>query len=203
MASGNIVTAGGFTPDCYADFTRLANTTAYAAGQCVNDAPAAASAQPLRFPAVRAVNGSGIITGGRIIKSSDTTANASFRLWLFANSPFTLPVSGVGGTYFADAGTINFTFASMARFVGFLDFTTFIDAGTMAVGEGVATRSVVPFSKRFVADKADSTADSLSIAGISQSVPAAQLLYGILEARAAYVPTSGEQFRIWLDVQAD
>lgn len=199
----NEVQAGGFTPDCYDEFQRVADTTAYAAGDSVNATTQATAAVPLRFNAIRQRNGSCVITGGRMIKSTNTTTNASFRLWLFAASPFTLPVQGVGGGYPADNAAITFTYASMARFVGFLDFTTFINAGSMAVGVGLPTRNLIVASKRFVGDKDDSGADALSMVGVPQPITAAFLLYGILEARAAYAPGSAEQFRIWLDSQAD
>ena len=187
---------GGFTPDVYAEITRPADTTAYAAGDMVTDTTTAASVVPLRFPACRTDNGSGIFTGARMIKSSDTTTNASFRLWLFGATPF------AAGSFPADNAAITFTYASMARFLGYIDFTTFIDAGSMAVAEGLMGRSVAPFSKRFVGDTSVVSTDAPNLSGI-QPVPASRILFGMLEARAAYTPTSGEQFRIWLDVQAD
>ena len=188
---------GGFTPDCYAEITRPGDTTTYAAGDVITDTTTAASVVPLRFPACKRDNGSGVITGGRIIKSSDTTALSAMRLWIFSATPF------AAGSFIADNAALVLTYASMARFVGIIDFTTWVDAGSMAVCEGVASRSVLPFSKQYVGDtNSPGSAESLGVKGLP-AIPASRLLYGILEARAAYVPTNAETFRIWLDVQAD
>lgn len=187
---------GGFTPDAYAEFTRPNDTTAYAAGDHITDTTTASSVVPLRFPAIRTDNGSGVFTGARLIKSTDTTTNASFRLWLFAAQPF------AAAGYPADNAAITFTYASMARFLGYIDFTTFIDAGSMAVAEGLMGRSVAPFSKRYVNDSSNPAVDASSTSGILP-VPASKLIYGMLEARAAYAPGAQEQFRIWVDVQSD
>ena len=187
---------GGFTPDCYAEITRPSDTTTYAAGEVITDTDTAASVVPLRFPACKRDNGSGIITGGRIIKSTDTITVSASRLWIFAGTPF------AAGSFIADNAALVLTYASMARFVGCIDFTTWIDAGSMAFSEGVASRAVMPFSKQNVGDTVSPSSGALNVKGLPP-VPASRLLYGILETRAAYVPGSAETFRIWLDVQAD
>jgi hypothetical protein len=187
---------GGFTPDAYAEITRPTDTTAYTALDAIMDTTSIAAAVPLRFAACRQDNGSGVITGGRIVKSTDTTTALSLRLWLFAAQPF------AAGAYPGDNAALSFTYASMARFVGFIDFATWIDAGTAAIAVGVGSRPTLPFSKRFVADKNDSTADRLAVKGLPD-IPAARLIYGLLQDRGGYTPASGEQFRIWLDIQAD
>lgn len=193
---GQIVQAGGFTPDCYAEITRPANTTQYTANDLIADTATAADVVPLRFPACRQDNGSGIVTGGRIIKSTDTTTALSLRLWLFAAQPF------AAGGYAADNAALSFTYASMARFLGFIDFTTWVDAGTPAIAVGVPSRPSIPFSKQFVGDMADSTADRSATKGLP-AIPAARLIYGLLQDKGGYTPASAEEFRIWLDVQAD
>lgn len=183
---------GGLTPDVYDEITRATGTTQYTA----NDVITEATARLLKFPACRKKNGSGIITGGRMIKSTDTITAANFRLWLFAAAPFataSLP---------ADNAAITFTYASMARFIGYIDFATWIDAGSMAVSIGLPARSQLPFSKANVGDGSDSTADQSVVKGIQQ-VPAAQLIYGMLQDKGGYTPADSEKFRIWLDVQAD
>lgn len=190
------VQAGGFTPDAYAEITRPADTTQYTANDLITDTTTAASVVPLRFNVCRQDNGSGIITGGRIIKSTDTTTALSLRLWLFAAQPF------AAGGYAADNAALSFTYASMARFVGFIDFTTWIDAGTPAIAVGVPSRPSMPFSKKYVQDKSDSTADQLAVKGVPQ-VPASRLIYGLLQDKGGYTPASAEQFRIWLDAQSD
>ena len=57
------VQAGGFTPDVYADLTRPTSTTQYTANDLIANSGTAASVVPLRFPACRQANGSGVITG--------------------------------------------------------------------------------------------------------------------------------------------
>lgn len=190
------VQAGGFTPDVYADLTRATGTTQYTANDLIANSGTAASVVPLRFPACRQENGSGIITGARIIKSTDTVTALSLRLWLFAAQPF------AAAGYAADNAALTFTYASMARWIGFIDFTTWIDAGTPAVSVGVPSRPVLPFSKRLVQDGSASTADQLQVSGQPQ-VPASRLIYGLLQDKGGYTPADSEQFRIWLDVQAD
>ena len=190
------VQAGGFTPDCYAHLTRATGTTQYTANDLIANSGTASAVVPLRFPACRQDNGSGIITGGRIVKSTDTTTALSLRLWLFAAQPF------AAGGYAADNAALTFTFASMARFIGFIDFTTWIDAGSTAVSVGVPSRPSLPFSKANVQDGADSGADQLDTKGLPR-VPASRLIYGLLQDRGGYTPADSEEFRIWLDVQAD
>lgn len=186
---------GFYIPDCYAEITRPADVATYTTGDVVTDTTTTADVVPLRFPACRTNGGSGIITGGRAIKSSDTTTVSAMRLWLFAASPF------AAGSFIADNAALDLTYASMARFVGCVDLTTWVDAGSMAKCEGVITRTRIPFSKEYVGDSTSLTTGALSVKGLPP-VPPSRLLYGILEARAAYVPTSAETFRIWLDVQS-
>lgn len=187
------VSAGGFTPDCFATFTRPADTNVYAAGDMVANSTTGASVVPLRFPALRVPNGSGVITGGRIIKSDDDLVSASFRLWVFSKQPF------AAAGYPADNAALTLTYAAMQNFVGMLDFTSFIDAGSANVAVANPTRNQMPFScaraQRMPTD------DAITIGDITYN--GTQLLYGVLEARAAYTPASAEQFTVWLDVQQD
>ena len=193
---GQVFQVGGFTPDCYAEITRPSNTTQYTANDLITDTATAADVVPLRFPACRQDNGSGVITGGRIIKSTDTVTALSLRLWLFAAQPF------AAAGYAADNAALTFTYASMARWIGFIDFTTWIDAGTPAVSVGVPSRPSIPFSKQWVGDSSESTADRLAVKGLP-SIPASRLIYGLLQDKGGYTPAAAELFRIWLDVQAD
>lgn len=187
------VSAGGFTPDCFATFTRPSDTTAYAAGDIVANSTTGASVVPLRFPALRTANGSGVITGGRVIKSDDDLTNASFRLWIFSRQPF------AAAGYPADNAALTLTYAAMQSFVGMIDFTTFIDAGSANVAVANPTRNLLPFN----CSRAQRmpTSDTITVGGVTYD--GTQLLYGVLEARAAYTPASAEQFTVWLDVQQD
>lgn len=187
------VSAGGFTPDCFDTFTRFADTAVYAAGDIVANSTTAASVVPLRFPALRTPNGSGIITGGRIIKSDDDLVSASFRLWIFTKQPF------AAAGYPADNTALTLTYAAMQSFVGMLDFTTFIDAGSANVAVANPTRNVMPYNASRAARSA--TNDPYTVGGVTFT--GQSLLYGVLEARAAYTPGSSEQFTVWLDCQQD
>lgn len=191
-----IVQAGGFTPDCYAHLVRATGTTQYTANDLIANSGTAANVVPLRFPACRLDNGSGIITGGRIVKSTDTVTALNLRLWLFAAQPF------AAAGYVADNAPLVMTFASMQRFVGFIDFTTWTDVGSTAMSVGVPSRANIPFSKQWVGDRSDSGADQLDTKGLPQ-VPASRLLYGLLQDKGGYTPADSEEFRIWIDVQAD
>ncbi len=187
------VSAGGFTPDCFATFTRPADTTAYAAGDIVANSTTGASVVPLRFPALRTANGSGVITGGRIIKSDDDLVNASFRLWVFSAQPF------ASAGYPADNAALTLTYAAMQNFVGMIDFTSFIDAGSANVAVANPTRNMMPFNAS--RSQRMPTSDTITAGGVTYD--GTQLLYGVLEARAAYTPGNAEQFTVWLDVQQD
>lgn len=69
-------------------FTRPADTTAYAANDTVANNTAAGSVVPLNFAsAARYSGGSGFITGARISKTTNVTTNAQFRLHIFDAAP--------------------------------------------------------------------------------------------------------------------
>lgn len=187
------VSAGGFTPDCFATFTRPADTTAYAAGDIVANSTTGASVVPLRFPALRVPNGSGVITGARMLKSDDDLVNASFRLWVFANQPF------AAAGYPADNAALTLTYAALQSFVGYFDFTSFVDAGSANVAVANPSRNIAPFS--CARSQRMPTSDTITVGGVTYD--GTQLLYGVLEARAAYTPGNAEQFTVWLDVQQD
>lgn len=187
------VSAGGFTPECFATFTRPADITAYTAGDHVANSTTGASVLPLRFPALRTPNGSGVITGGRIVKSDDDLVNASFRLWIFTAPPF------AAGSYPADNAALTLTYAAMQNYVGHISFATFIDAGSANVSVAVPTRSRLPFNCSRVARMP--TSDTITVGNVTYD--GTMLLYGVLEATAAYTPGNSEQFTVWLDVQQD
>jgi hypothetical protein len=64
------------------EFTRPADTTAYATNDVVGDGTVIVFSNVARVP-----NGTGYVTNARLIKSTTTTANAVFRLWLYNIAP--------------------------------------------------------------------------------------------------------------------
>lgn len=101
---GNTVVAGG-------SITRQANTTAYASGQHI----AAASAAAIPCAVARKNAGTGVIAGVRISKSGTSLTNASFRVHLFKTAPGTLPADaatfagGVSGVAAVALGYVDIT----------------------------------------------------------------------------------------------
>ena len=192
------VQAGGFTPRCFADLTRPDNTTTYAADEHVANSATGSAVVPIKFPACRQANGSGVITGGTLVKATNTIATAGFRLWLFTREPF------AAAGYPADnAALVNqFTFTTALKYyVGYIDFATadFIAHSSSASCEGVPVRGNVPFSLRGAARDGTDYADVEGIGRVSGD----HLLYGVLSTLAAYVPGALEKFRITLDIQQD
>ncbi|MET4482986.1 hypothetical protein [Bradyrhizobium sp. F1.13.3] len=101
---GNTAVAGG-------SITRQANTTAYALGQHI----AAATAAAIPCAIARKNAGTGVITGVRLSKSGNVLTNASFRVHLFKTAPATLPVdaaafaAGVSGVSAIALGYVDIT----------------------------------------------------------------------------------------------
>ena len=108
---GAEVEAVGFQVISTASFTRPADTTAYAAQDVVADSTSAPTV--LTFPGVARANGrSGLILGARHMKSSATTAGASYRLHLYKTPPGAIN----------DNAQFALLFANRASRIGFIDF---------------------------------------------------------------------------------
>jgi hypothetical protein len=162
-----------------ATFTRPANTTAYASGQLLANSIVAASVVPLSFNFDRpsAAIGAGFqIRRATIIKSGITVANAAFRLHLFTAAP-TFITTG-------DAGVLATVGVGAASYLGSLDVTAMIAFSDGAFGAGVPL-----FGTELVV--------APNYGG--QSASGQVTLFGILEARGAYVPASGETFTVRIE----
>lgn len=108
----NSVKAVGFQAASSVTFTRPNDTTAYAAGDAVSNSTS--SPTILTFAgAARATGGSGLILSARHIKNSVTTANATFRLWLYRDT-----ASAVN-----DNAQFPLLWANRANRIGFIDFS--------------------------------------------------------------------------------
>lgn len=154
--------------------TRPANTTTYTAG----DAVTTSTSSPLPLIIVgagRITGGSGVILGGVMAKSTTSTTNAQFRLWFFAADDILIPNDNAPWTPFVFGDTPTLIGTALADFA----------AGT-AGGDGIRTTLTMARQQMAFALRPE-TADILCL----------------IEARAAYAPGSGEQFRVKLDILQD
>lgn len=165
---------GDYTRTASYSFTRPSDTTAYASGDAVANSTTAGSVTPLSWTVTSDVGGSGMVRRARLTKSGTTVTNASFRLHLFTASPTT-----------ASGDNAALSTAGVASWVGYIDLdlsamTNFFTDGAKVIGVP-AVGSEINFDLPTTAVK----------------------LYGLLEARAAYTPTSGETFTVDLEVLPD
>jgi hypothetical protein len=151
----------------FGSFTRPANTTAYGVGQLVANSTTAASVAALSGTAARGNDVPGRVSKVILKKSGTTTTLATFRVHLFnANPVASAPANGDGGNFIPAAG---------GGWLGSLDVSLNQVFGDSSLGIGVP-----------------------SLANYVDFTPAAgtPTLYALLEARAAYVPVSGEVFTL-------
>lgn len=149
--------------------TRPADTTPYASGDLIANNTTAGSVVPLAFASLGTTVG---IVGARIRKSGTALTNAQVRLHLFS----VLPVAAVGdNAAFDSTGALGV--ADVAGYLGYIDMTFDIGGTAGAAARGIPTS---PATTRLV------------------STPASGGLWGLLEARAAYTPASGETFDVSL-----
>lgn len=78
---------GGHAAVVSDNFTRPANTTAYASGDLVADNATAGSVTPMSFEIGRTGTAGGMIRRARLLKSGTGVTNALFRLHLYSASP--------------------------------------------------------------------------------------------------------------------
>ena len=182
-----------YSPEAYFDFTRPADTTTYAALDHVTSSATGASVTPMKFPVTKEPNGSGFITGARIMKGSTGVTGATFRLWLFIREPF------AAAGYPADNAALTFTETSFRSCIGFFDFdaANWITGTTSAYCDNTFEKSL-PFSLDKVG--AMPSSDSYAVAG--QVFDRTQIIYGLLQATGAYAPGNAETFRVALDISA-
>lgn len=164
----------GFNPQnlirASANFTRPADTTAYASGDLVANNTAAASVVPLSWTAARTVTGLFQVRAALMRKSDAGVTNAQFRLHLFSATP-TIATTGDNGV-FASVVT------GYTTHLGFIPITVAQVFAAGSTGRGVPNEGQ----------------EILAVAG------AGRLLYGLLEARAAWTPTSAEVLTVDLEL---
>lgn len=136
LAAGelHIGAVGGHTANpASTQFTRPADTTAYASGDLVANNTTAGSVAPLQFTVTRIATGSGSIRRARMKKSTASITSAAFRLHLYSASP--TPSNGDNGVWLSTGA---------ATYLGSLDITfdrAFTDGatgnGTPSVGSEI------------------------------------------------------------------
>lgn len=174
-AHRQVVMASGNTVVAPASaMTRPANTTAYSVGDLISNSTTAGSVTNFQFTVGRYNGGSGVVIGAQIQKTSNVITSASFRLHLFNNAP----------TYTAGGDNSllsSVVVGSSAGYLGYIDVPVMVGFSDVSWGSG----------------SPDNARGSIPYATV------AQVLYGLLEARAAYGPASAEVFTPYLDVLQD
>lgn len=110
-----------------ADFTRPADTTAYASGDLVANSTTAGDVTPLRFILPSNISGHIHIHRCRLLKSDASVTNASFRVHFYTSSP--VFSNGDNGAIIAD---------NPSAYLGYIDVTVGHAFATDAVGWGGA-----------------------------------------------------------------
>lgn len=145
------------------NFTRPANTTAYASGQLVANSTTAGSVTPLSWTAARVSAGNFRISRVRMSLSSKSITNTNFRIHFFNANP---------GVQNGDGGTFDPT--NLAYEVCEMDVTIALAGNDVSMGYGASNQG---------------TACDVALGS-------GTTLYGLVEARAAYSPGSGETITV-------
>jgi hypothetical protein len=145
------------------NFTRPANTTAYASGQLVANSVTAGSVTPMSWTAARVASGNIRITRVHMTLSSKSVTNTNFRIHFF---------NATTGVSNGDGATFVPTLA--ADEVCEMDVTIALAGADVSTGYGASNQGVA----------------------CDVVLGSNQLLYGYIEARAAYTPASGETITV-------
>jgi hypothetical protein len=164
---------GGDSAIATANFTRPADTTAYASGDLVANSVSSGSAAPMELTVARKNGGTGRIARLRLTKSSLSIANAAFRVHLFRSAPVIQAGSGDNLAMLSN---------NALGYLGGFDVTT--DRGFSDGVKGFAGVISGPY---------------LTFECASDSTK----LYALIEARGAYAPASAETFTLALEVDRD
>lgn len=156
-----------------ANFTRPADTTAYAIGDIVANSTTAGSVVALSWSIAVAATTQSLATflirRARLKKSGTGITNASFRLHIYGTNP--AASSGIAGGDNA-AWSVN-----DAAWLGYFDF------GSMLAHRDCAQAYAAPASG----------------AEIAHALSSGQTIYGLIEARGVYTPASAEVFTAELE----
>lgn len=156
-----------------ANFTRPADTTAYAAGDLVANSTTAGSVTPLAFTsAIRAAGDAIRIERVRLTKSTTSLTNATFRVHLFESSS-TLSVGDNGAFNASGVLAVNNALA----YVGSFAITVQNSGSDGAIGFGVP----------------------LVGNGVTLQPGSGTTIYGLIEVTGAYTPGNAEVFTVYLE----
>ena len=159
-----------------ASFSRPANSTPYAIGNLIANSTVAGSVVPLALPVGRIAGGSCRTNRARLTKTGVATANAIFRAHLYKILP--TPSHGDGAAWLTDQ--------ALAYFGSFTFDMTGANARVFTDGvKIIATPDV----------------GAEQIIETAQGTNATRNVFALLEARAVYVPASGETFTLALEVK--
>lgn len=172
--NGGSLTVDGILRIPTVSFTRPADTAVYADGDLVANSTTAGSVTPLEWVVAGSNNGSGMVRKARMKKSSVGITNTTFRLHLFTVVP-TIATTG-------DNGVFATVVSGVASYVGAFDITLDRAFADGASGAG-----------------APHTGSEANFVCASNNTK----LYGLLEAKAAYTPVSGETITVELEVVAN
>jgi hypothetical protein len=174
-ATGMRVQAGA-TKVVGVQFTRPANTTAYAAGQAICTSTSTDCPGLVFAGASRVASGGGIISGVQLIKSTTSTTNASFTVEIYQAAP---TLTGI-----KDASTYSPTFADT----------------TSGAFRGAATCT----SPTVNGDNAAYQCTLANANGtLGYDADASSQIYAVIQANAAYTPGNGEKFQVNLTFLED
>ena len=154
-------------------FVRPANTTAYVSGYLVANNTVAASVVPLTFTnTVRSAGDCVRLERLRLTKTSTSLTNAGFKVHIFESLP--TPTVGDGAAF--DASGVLATTGAL-NYVGSFTVTMNISGSDGASGRALPDTGFA----------------------LTCSPTSGTSLYGLIEATAAYTPTSGETFTAVLE----
>lgn len=153
-----------------ANFTRPADTTAYASGDLVANSVTAGSVVAMALAAARVAAGAFAVRRVRLKKSNTSLTNASFRVHFYDSDP-----TAASGITNGDNGA---WLTKIAGYLGSCDITmdkAFSDAAAGQAAPAVGSE-------------------------MSAKLASGTTLYALLEARAAYTPASAEVFTLVAEV---
>lgn len=176
-SSTNAVKSVGITKIVNGTFTRPADTNVYAAGDVISDSTSTPSV--INFAnCSRAAAGSGVINSVQLIDSANQATTLDADLFLFDTSP----------AIDNDNSPFTPTDAELATCIGIVSFSgSSSKAGDATAGAG---------GNRFYPNALSGTIDFVTGGGSMN-------LFGVLVARNAYTPVSGESFTIRLGILQD
>lgn len=169
---GGIPVAGsGLVVNPTDSFGRPGDTTPYQLGDLVTGS----TPEALEFNPRRVAGASVMIRGARLVSSSTSLTNASYRVHLFAASSAALNV--------ADNAPITGLSVSPSNHIGYIDIIMQVQLNSGTLGYGAV--SVRP---------------DINISKYNSGISFTDTIYAFLEARAARTPGAGEIFTLSLDI---